>query len=506
MAKSKNTSGIWDKIRGAFTPPTTTIHNTHVTSHSPTLGAHGANTSKKPNLDGDYVGYNTWGQPPQIKMQKMLDYYESSMIFSTVIDMHVEETAGHGYHLSAGNSDHAMADDVIQEINKWAAKFNLRKWLKAGALDAWLTGNFFATPLVLGPGEDGEMTSSGLEVIPISTIAGIYQENGEIHHYRQESSGLAGGFRTIPVDEIIHFSRNNLNASPWGRGLGQRYCTRGSGYTDPTGHTVYKPSQAEIEEMTSHINAMLAYAALPRFVAMFDSLDAEQQDKLTKELSEAPPMSALVLGDTTGKVESLSLTTQSKLAELLKQARDDTVVGMMAPFVHLWTSPTFTFNSAEVGVGATLPLIAGFEQEFAHFVEYNVLRPLTAAITGSETAYDEIDIKFAWGQPDMRSIEDVEKAWKVARHMKDRFDENAFVDLINECGFKLPPPTPEQIKKQEDNKEQMMQAMQGKQEQEDEQDKLDNAFKAVMYKRVSNMYSVDNNQKHLPKEEEGAEK
>lgn len=471
-------------------------------------------TAKKPALESYH--YSPFGQLPAIPMQTILDTYRASPRFKATINLHVEKAVGHGYYMTCENEDNTQAKKALELIDNFDESFNLTEWNRSVARDVLMCGNCFITP----PKFMGKKIG-GLDIIPMSSIIAIYQYDGIVQHYRQQTHNR--GVRQIPAKSIMHFARDRINSSPWGEGIGQGYCHHGVKYNDPTGKTITPPSQSEADAFSDHMAIMIQYAGLPKYLAMLEGLTPEQKATIGDALNGAP-LTSIILDNTNGKVETIGLQTQGKFQDQQKRIHDTSVLSLMAPEIAQWDSENVMSYASSTEISSSiLPLIEGYQMEHARFVEYNLLRPIIDKYLGPKY-WKKLGIKFNWGSKSTKDAEDVYKTALLLQHpsMKDVFNPNDVLRWINQLGYETTPIPADLLKKREERQDIMNKNLQGKDNKEKEEKEDNTKSRAnmnpaarskeiaeaeekgkdmaaeterIFYEYIKNNYAVDQNEK-----------
>lgn len=473
---------ILAKIRGRL--QTTENRMSHIGYH-----AHPGMESRKPALES--YPYSSYGHMPDIPMTDIIKAFKGSPRFSMAVDIHVEESVGHGYYITT-KKDNSTARAAIQRIEEFDRDFNLTDFNRYVAREMIMTGNSFMTPLRF----QGKMVT-GLTPIPLDSIISIFQRDGVTIHYRQRT--FNSGEKVLPADAVLHFSRDRLNASPWGRGVGQTYAAPGNPYPTPEGKYKTPPSPAESDAFNDHMALQLQRAGLPKYLALLTKITDDAKDTLARELAEGEPLSSMVLDNVEGDVKTIGMATQGKFNDQQKRIHENSILALRAPEIAMWdTENVQAYASSQEIAKSIQPMIIGYKMAHARFIEQNILRPIVDKTVG-KNAWDSIGMTLNWGQPNTTDIDSIYKVALMMQHpaMKDVFNPNDITTWLEEAGYKTTPIPTDILRKREERAAQVQERMTGKQ-----QNNMPPGMNTKK-KRPDNPDAVGNNpQPEKPKEQE----
>ena len=389
-----------------------------------------------------------YGEMPDVEMSTLVSYYETCYLFGAAVDLHAATATGNSYRLSVNpenESDAEMAAEIQEKITDVCKQFKLDDWIHMFAVDVFMSGNWFGSPLKLtGEGEDTKI--SGFRPVQLSSMIGIHRDrDGDVDYYVQSTSMThsthqsIGGHNKIRPDAIHHFSRNNTNGSAWGRGMGQRAARRGVGYKLPNGTTTYRPSLFETLEMIDDVSGKMYYGGQPRYLAILKSADPNVVDDVNEQLDEMPPLSHSVINGE-GDIKTIGLDTASRFSDILKHIRDNVTMCFLNPSYPLWTNNSFSYASSQTAQETLMPMITGYQRDHKSFIENEFLKPIIEHMYGEGT-WDKIGMEFEWEESvalKMLQLKDILPVLESSL-MKRYIRHEDMFDIVNKLGWALNP-------------------------------------------------------------------
>ena len=395
----------------------------------------------------DYFSTHYQGITPAVKMKTLLEYYNTCYMFGAAVDLHAAMAVGNSFRIVVNPPDEKdidLANECKQEIEKIFDDMHMDRIFHEMATSMFAFGNWFGTPLH-HEGEKMDTVWSGLRTVPIDSMVGIKQDiDGSIMGYTQLptygfTATSASGYNDIQTNEMMHFSRNNLNGSPWGRGIGQRAAFKGVGYDLPNGNKDYRPSLFEVLEMVDSVSIKLYMAGVPRYVAMLESSDEKLVDDANEILDTLAPAEHIAL-NAKGKIETIGLDTANRFSDILKHIRDNVTMCFLNPSFTLWTNPTFSYASSQTSMESMTPLIKGYERDHKRFVERNIIKPIIEHEFGPDT-WELIGLELMWEEPVtfmMQQLQDIMPVLESSL-MKRWIKHEDMFEIVNKLGWTLSP-------------------------------------------------------------------
>jgi len=394
-------------------------------------------------------GINDTWITPEIPMATLYRYYKTAYLLNSTVNTHTEHSVGNSFHITA-NTDTAKGKEAFELINKFAYEINLEKLNRQIAIDMWIAGNCFMTPLELEKGDKKELLIKGAEVLPLSSFVAAYRDrDGNISKWRRYSDQHApdDDRNSVMADDILQFSRNNENGSPWGNGVGQVVCRRGVGYNNTSKKRVIRPALVEVWEMLDDVLPKQVYGGLPKFFGSGKGASKQVMDQLGQKLAKANPLQT-VMTNADIKIESLMLDTKNRFNDALMRIQNASILALQNPMIQLWTSMSFTYASSKEAMEAMMPLIKGYERDHKRFIEQYLFRPVIEYYM-DEKAWDKVNIELHWGEPDNLELDSIETVTRIASYpiMRGRLNPDDIINMLKESGIEVSPV--EQEEKQE---------------------------------------------------------
>ena len=431
------------------------------------------------------------GWPPDISMLKLMHVGTSSPLLKSTLDTFITYSIGSYFDVKIDAIDsveHPASDKQVTKardaIQKFMRSFNLHAWNRSVARSLWLTGNCFFLPLKY----EHPKKYSGLTLIPLTAFEGIRLDamgmpaayvkqasryDGLLHKMGIISNGSYNAMAYHSTGKIdvqaynghkglIHVSRGNIDASPWGEGLGQIMCRTGAPYIGADGTAIYRPALYKAESMIAHVLWQILYGGTGRYAVFVDdhNLQPDQVENMRKNLNQTKPNQHFVV-NAKGTVQTLSYGATGKYEPIIEDLKNRITLALGNPMIKLLGDQSFAYASSETAAKSMIPLIAGYEHDHTHILETYVLKPIIkATFPAKPDMWDKLDIKVIWGDPNAKKIDEVKTAIDALHGIKE-YDLDAPRHWINNAGFPLPEMTEEQKKEKEENKKNMLTQMQG---------------------------------------------
>ena len=359
-------------------------------------------------LDAKITSWNEnsgFGIQSEIEMAKLVDHMRTDLLLNMTIQTNVAYSVGMGYYIST-EDDSPAAVKNRKLIEKWCDEHNLDEKNQEIARDVWLSGNCF-----LDMYASDESPINGFTIVPLSSITRIGRDQyGEPTHYHQQ---WGTGVQDLPANKILHFRWRAIDNGAWGEGLAQIQARKGMGYKPQEGGTtLHRPSQFQVNEMMSHVAAMLAYSGVPRYVVTDPNMKADDVTRLIKDLGQLKPLQHLVANHDLS-VQTVSL--QNKQDTPNQERLDgDAITASVSPILNLWKNMSFTYASSKEAVDAMMPLIDMYQRAHARFIEQYIFKPLVIQEKG-ERAWEQAPVKLNWGKKEGVPLDEISAVFEILK-------------------------------------------------------------------------------------------
>ena len=436
-------------------------HPVHSVHQPPAYGPRGA----RPLVEDDTtITYGAYGHRPKISMRAILDSYDTSPRLATAVNQYVEQCTSDGYHWIIENSDDHIkqAEQADRVLDEFFAAFDFQSTIREITHSLFLFGNSFVTPLRFGAGD----RFTGLHIIPTDSIIGIYRRGGITEHYIQQtatsangtsratsSGGFFSGIRRVQADYMHHIARARVNASPWGEGLGQHYCTPLTSYKDSGGETVTPPSVAEMESWQDHMAIMSQHVTLPRPLVRVSKMESDARERLVRDLAGARPMTSIAVEADQMDVQHLNMQTEGRMGDQQTRLNNLCTIALHSPLLPLMESKNVQALASSQELSKTaFPLIEGHKLMLERWVNEYVIRPVMDRYMPKGT-YDRLRIRFHFGAA---AKHDPDLVYKMTLLAKEKFfadianPEDWLAAIADACGIKTTPIPAELLQKREE--------------------------------------------------------
>ena len=347
-----------------------------------------------------------FGIESEIEMSKLVDRMKTDLLLNMTIQTNVAYSVGTGYYISTEDNSPAATKNR-KFIEKWCQEFNLDEKNQEIARDVWLSGNCFIDMYA-----SDESPINGFEIVPLSSIRRIGRDDhGMPTHYHQQ---WGTGVQDIPANRLLHFRWRAIDNGAWGEGLAQIQARKGLGYKPQNGSEIlHRPPQFEVNEMLSHVAAMLAYAGVPRYVLTDPDMKADDVSKVVAEISKLKPLQHLVANHNL-EVKTASLQHGTMGNPNQERLDGDAITASISPILNLWKNMSFTFASSKEAIEAMMPLIDMYQRAHARFVEQNIFKPLIIS-EYSETAWEKAPVQLNWGKKEGVPLEEISAVFEILK-------------------------------------------------------------------------------------------
>lgn len=416
--------------------------------------------------------------PPEIAFDIMMAVYRTSFLLNSTVQMAADHSVGVSYHITTDPD--ADKDGVIRDrIMQICRSMNLDGLNRQMAMDAWNCGNCFLTapkfitaptegsiavdaPTAANQGEMPEITEPTTIIVPprIIPLSAIFAVTIQYEHapipagpyitdYRMHGAGTPatlGGFgalanaHKVSASDIIHFNRNNEDASVFGSGLGQALCRPGLGYDTATGKQVIRPAYYRALEMVDDVVAKQFYAAQPKHFVNLPGADDQEMDDMNDAMNHLDPQRSVVTNRKDASVTTMSLETQGKFGDYMEHVKSNAIMLLQNPLIKLYTEMSFTFASGNAAVEEAIPQLMSYRRDHALFVEEYILRPIVEH-EFPDADWDALNMRINWGAADtidlesLKTVTDIASRQPIKRYVKV---EEIF-GLLQEAGINLTP-------------------------------------------------------------------
>ena len=399
-------------------------------NHAPNK-PHAPSVTPAPTGYGDIDSFTAgYANRDHVPLRKLMSRLNRDRYYNMAVRSSVAYTTGAGYHLTP-SIDESGGSRALELIEHFADDQDLDALLIRIATDIWATGNAF---LVFDHATES--------FIPIDqgTIINIETDDFDrpVTYWRQSNSGHVDKmppYSDTTPDGLIHMAFQAQG--PWGVGIGQVMERRGLGWKDSRGKYQHAPSDFESREMLDHVNALLIYGGLARFLVNIDA----GQDETNATMGAMSKLDALqhVVTNRKTDIKTIGLSPSRGTAELYNRIDQHAIVGTMNPLPKLWAANEFSYASSKSALSALYPIIDIAQRALKRFIEQKIFRPLLEA-----HGYDwhEHKVSIAFGSEQILSIDLVKDAAAILENPEyaGKYDPADIVEMLRDLGLPLTAP------------------------------------------------------------------
>jgi len=390
-------------------------------------------TKQKDNIINNQSGFRQYPATSEeyIPMETIMRYYESSPRLSITVDTNTNYAVGDGYFLKA-KDDTKPAKSNFAAISEYCKDIHMEELARNITLEMMACGNAF-----LFRDSDGSITH-----FPARQVTEIYHQDGIPEEYRiiHQSNGIYDFSQTeesISPDEIIHFSRNRIPGSPWGRGIGHRYCARGVGYRNSKNKLVQRVSLAQIDEMLEDAFSHLAARGLPRFLISGADMRKAGTD-LHQAMDQMDIGEHFIIDGADVKLDTMELGSRASWTDFLMRLDHACAWAMQSPVATLFASPDkFAYASSKEAAALMFPGIDSYQRLFKEFIEREIFAPYLN-VNGKYT-WDNAPVEIRWGSEETTDLDKIEQVFNMKRNGLNVTSES-IIKLIQQGGIPVEVP------------------------------------------------------------------
>lgn len=378
------------------------------------------------------------GESADVPLKDVVSAYKTSVSFKLAVFTSVAHTTGQGFFVSTdkSTSDGEKAAEIIDAFDdEWDIDMLNQKIGR----DVWSSGNAFLNAV----GDDAAPIQ-GIFMLPLSSFKRVKRTvGGDILSFVQIWSGRK---RELPPGAVLHFPWMPLDESAFGEGMGQILLREGTGYETEAGNTVKRESWISAMERIDDSSIKMVYSGLPRYYAFFDDEDADEDfiNSTNTKLNKLDPLQHFVT-NMKGSVQTISLDTQNRFDSFIRNISDKVIQGTMSPLARLWSNLDFTFASAKEATKEMFPMFSMYQRAHKRFMMKAMIRPL---LEQEGVNLREANPLWNWGAPEALTFEQIKQIWEILKDPAfiDKFQPEDVIDMLNEAGAKLSPPTQQEMR------------------------------------------------------------